>query len=69
MEIRRHHTAFCNEHFLEFFERQVARAIEHERMFTPDDSVLVAVSGGKASIPVKSYPDGAAMHFELTLVP
>ena len=50
VEIRRHHTAFCNEHFLEFFERQVARAIEHERMFTRDDRVLVAVSGGKDSL-------------------
>ncbi|HEV2439425.1 MAG TPA: ATP-binding protein [bacterium] len=50
VEIRRHHTAFCNEHFLEFFERQVARAIEHEHMFTPDDRVLVAISGGKDSL-------------------
>jgi tRNA-5-methyluridine54 2-sulfurtransferase len=50
VEIRRHHTAFCNEHFLEFFERQVARAVEHERMFTPEDRVLVAVSGGKDSL-------------------
>jgi uncharacterized protein (TIGR00269 family) len=50
VEIRRHHTAFCNEHFLEFFERQVARAIEHEHMFTPEDPVLVAVSGGKDSL-------------------
>jgi uncharacterized protein (TIGR00269 family) len=50
VEIRRHHTAFCSEHFLEFFERQVARAIEHERMFTRDDRVLVAVSGGKDSL-------------------
>jgi len=50
VEIRRHHTAFCNEHFLEFFERQVARAIEHEHMFTRDDRVLVAVSGGKDSL-------------------
>lgn len=50
VEIRRHHTAFCNEHFLEFFEHQVARAIEHERMFTRGDRVLVAVSGGKDSL-------------------
>jgi uncharacterized protein (TIGR00269 family) len=50
VEIRRHHAAFCDEHFLEFFERQVARAIEHERMFTREDRVLVAVSGGKDSL-------------------
>ena len=50
VEIRRHHTAFCSEHFLEFFERQVARAIEEERMLTHRDRVLVAVSGGKDSL-------------------
>jgi len=50
VEIRRHHTAFCNEHFTEFFDRQVERAIEGERMFTRDDRVLVVVSGGKDSL-------------------
>jgi len=50
VEVRRHHTAFCNEHFIEFFDRQVERAIEGERMFTRDDRVLVAVSGGKDSL-------------------
>jgi len=50
LEIRRHHTAFCNEHFIEFFDRQVERAIEHERMFTRADRILVAVSGGKDSL-------------------
>ena len=50
VEIRRHHTAFCNEHFLEFFDRQVQRAIEGEHMFTRDDRVLVVVSGGKDSL-------------------
>ncbi len=50
VEIRRHHAAFCNEHFIEFFDRQVERAIEHERMFTRQDRILVAVSGGKDSL-------------------
>ncbi len=50
MEVRRHHAAFCNEHFVEFFDRQVVRAIEGEKMFTPDDRVLVVVSGGKDSL-------------------
>ncbi len=50
VEVRRHHTAFCNAHFIEFFDRQVQRAIEQERMFTRGDRILVAVSGGKDSL-------------------
>jgi tRNA-5-methyluridine54 2-sulfurtransferase len=50
VEVRRHHAAFCNEHFIEFFDRQVERAIEGEKMFTRDDRVLVVVSGGKDSL-------------------
>jgi tRNA-5-methyluridine54 2-sulfurtransferase len=48
--IRRHHAAFCDAHFLEFFERQVERSVEGEEMFTRDDRVLVVVSGGKDSL-------------------
>lgn len=50
VEIRRHHAAFCNEHFVDFFDRQVERAIEGEKMFTRSDRVLVVVSGGKDSL-------------------
>ncbi|HLN12163.1 MAG TPA: ATP-binding protein [bacterium] len=50
VEVRRHHTAFCNEHFIEFFDRQVERAIEGEHMFVRGERVLVAVSGGKDSL-------------------
>ena len=50
VEVRRHHAAFCNEHFIEFFDRQVERAIESGRMFTRDERVLVVVSGGKDSL-------------------
>jgi uncharacterized protein (TIGR00269 family) len=50
VEVRRHHTAFCGPHFLEWFEAQVDRAVRRERMFTPQDRVLVAVSGGKDSL-------------------
>lgn len=50
VEVRRHHAAFCGPHFLEWFEHQVERAIHRERMFTPKDRVLVAVSGGKDSL-------------------
>lgn len=41
---------FCKEHFLEHFLRQVNRAIKAFRMFTPEEQVFVAVSGGKDSL-------------------
>ena len=50
LEIRRHHAAFCATHFLDFFERQVERAVETGKMFTREDRVLVVVSGGKDSL-------------------
>lgn len=50
VEVRRHHTAFCGPHFVEWFEAQVQRAIRREHMFGPEDRVLVAVSGGKDSL-------------------
>jgi len=48
--IRRHNSAFCEEHFLEYVKRQTERAIEHYRMFTKEERILVAVSGGKDSL-------------------
>ncbi|NJB67739.1 uncharacterized protein (TIGR00269 family) [Desulfobaculum xiamenense] len=45
-----HHAGFCPECFNEFFSRQVERAIRHFRMFTRNDRVLVALSGGKDSL-------------------
>lgn len=50
VEVRRHHAAYCGPHFLEWFEHQVQRAIDRERMFTQSDRILVAVSGGKDSL-------------------
>jgi uncharacterized protein (TIGR00269 family) len=50
VEIRRHRAAFCAPHFLEWFEAQVQRAIDRDRMFTRTDRVLVCVSGGKDSL-------------------
>jgi uncharacterized protein (TIGR00269 family) len=50
LELRRHNTAFCAPDFLEFFRRQVAEAVRRHRMFTREESVLVAVSGGKDSL-------------------
>ncbi|MEO5902265.1 MAG: tRNA(Ile)-lysidine synthetase [Ilumatobacteraceae bacterium] len=48
----RHNANFCAEHFLELCRRQVTKAIDHFEMFSPDDRILVAVSGGKDSLAV-----------------
>ena len=50
LELRRHNTAFCAPDFMEFFRNQVREAIRKHRMFTKDEQVLVAVSGGKDSL-------------------
>jgi uncharacterized protein (TIGR00269 family) len=50
LELRRHNAAFCAPHFLEFFRKQVAEAIHKHRMFSRDEPILVAVSGGKDSL-------------------
>jgi len=50
VQIRHHNAAFCRPCFIFFFQRQVQRSIEKQRMFTAQDHVLVAVSGGKDSL-------------------
>ena len=50
VEVRRHNAGFCREHFIEHVLRQVQRAIDDEKMFTRQDRILVAVSGGKDSL-------------------
>ena len=50
LELRRHNAAFCASDFLEFFRKQVREAIRKHKMFTRDETVLVAVSGGKDSL-------------------
>src|SRR3990170_1520949 len=47
LELRRHNAAFCAPDFIEFFRRQVGEAVRRHRMFTREESVLVAVSGGQ----------------------
>lgn len=48
--LRQHNARYCREHFVNFVDRQVARAIKRKRMFGPDEKVMVAVSGGKDSL-------------------
>ncbi|MBI4608305.1 MAG: TIGR00269 family protein [Candidatus Rokubacteria bacterium] len=50
LELRRHNAAFCAPDYLDFFRKQVREAIRRFRMFEKDESVLVAVSGGKDSL-------------------
>ncbi len=50
IELRRHNAAFCAPDFQDFFRNQVREAIRKHRMFTREEPVLVAVSGGKDSL-------------------
>lgn len=50
LELRRHNAAFCSPHFIEFFRKQVAEAVHRHHMFTLDETIMVAVSGGKDSL-------------------
>jgi len=50
INLPRHHIAFCQSCFTEFVHTQVARGIKRQRMFGPQDRILVAVSGGKDSL-------------------
>ena len=50
INMRHHKLALCGEHFPAWVREQTARFIQKYRMFTPDERVLVAVSGGKDSL-------------------
>lgn len=52
-----HHSGFCRDCFLQFFSRQVEKGIRKHKLFTHDDKILVALSGGK---------DSLALMFELS---
>ena len=52
IDLPRHNANFCAEHFMELCRRQVTKAIEKFAMLTPEDRILVAVSGGKDSLAV-----------------
>jgi len=50
VNMRQHKLALCGEHFTEWMPVQVEKTIHRYDMFTPQDRVLVAVSGGKDSL-------------------
>lgn len=67
------HTAgFCRECYLIFFERQVQRAIKDQKLFTFDDRILIALSGGKDSLALawqlkKTGYDVSGLHIDLAI--
>ena len=48
--LRSHNAAFCADCYKAFFARQVAKGIEGQHLFTRDERILVALSGGKDSL-------------------
>ena len=50
VDLPAHNAAYCGPHYLEYFEGQTSHNIRSLRMFTPEDRILVAVSGGKDSL-------------------
>jgi uncharacterized protein (TIGR00269 family) len=50
IHMRQHKLALCKEHYLEWVPEQTERFIQKYQMFTPDEKILVAVSGGKDSL-------------------
>lgn len=50
INMRHHRLSLCTEHYLEWLPAQVERFIQKQSLFTKEDRVLVAVSGGKDSL-------------------
>ncbi|HVN15439.1 MAG TPA: ATP-binding protein [Anaerolineales bacterium] len=50
VNMRQHRLALCKEHYLEWVPEQAERLIKKYKMFTRDEKILVAVSGGKDSL-------------------
>ncbi len=52
IQLRSPRLAMCREHYRDYVNRKVERTIHRYRMFTHDDRILVAVSGGKDALAV-----------------
>ncbi|MCC7117669.1 MAG: adenine nucleotide alpha hydrolase family protein [Anaerolineales bacterium] len=50
VNMRQHKLALCKDHYLEWVPEQVERFIKKYEMFTREEKILVAVSGGKDSL-------------------
>ena len=70
--LRSHHAGFCPDCFLRFFSRQVERGIHSQKMFTCEDKILVALSGGKDSLSLmlelsRQGYDVTGLHIDLSI--
>ena len=50
INMRQHNMGLCKDDFLQWLPEQTQKFIEKYKMFTPDEKILVAVSGGKDSL-------------------
>ncbi len=50
LNMAQHKLALCKEHFLQWVPEQAQRSVEKYKMFTREDRILAAVSGGKDSL-------------------
>lgn len=50
VQVLRHNANFCPEHYREHIHRQIERSIKKFSMFTREERVMLAVSGGKDSM-------------------
>jgi acetaldehyde dehydrogenase (acetylating) len=50
INMRQHRLRLCEQHFVEWVLSITQRSIEKHKMFDPDQTVLVAISGGKDSL-------------------
>jgi tRNA-5-methyluridine54 2-sulfurtransferase len=50
IRMRQHRLALCKDHYIEWFVEQTERAIKKYHMFSHNEKILVAVSGGKDSL-------------------
>lgn len=50
VDLPSHNIAFCAECFQTYFLKQITRGIESQQLFTQEDRILVALSGGKDSL-------------------
>src|SRR5574339_17646 len=50
VHMRQHKLALCKDHYLEWIHEQTERFIKKYEMFTHEEKILVAVSGGKDSL-------------------
>jgi len=50
IHMRQHKLALCKEHYLEWIPEQTEKFIKKYQMFTHEEKILVAVSGGKDSL-------------------